>query len=94
MQIDWMGKVTFYNILCDNTKSIYFFRDGVPMYGFCNDANGNQFNSCYSLTSGSTESDVVMAAGTFQSASNEDSYEYVNSNGCNLDEANGILKIS
>merc|ERR1719283_56683 len=26
------------------------------------DANGNQFNSCYSLTSGSTESDVVMAA--------------------------------
>merc|ERR1712058_49589 len=86
------------NIMCDSEASnanscklIGWARDGVPMYGFCNDANGNQFNSCYSLTSGSTESDVVMAAGTFQSASNEDSYQYVNSNGCNLDEANGAI---
>ena len=30
-----------------------------------------------------------MAAGTFQSASNDDYYEYVDSDDCNLDEANG-----
>ena len=59
------------------------------MYGYCNDANGDQFSSCYAIKDGYTESDIVMAAGTFESASNEAYYEYVSSDDCNLDEANG-----
>ena len=32
-----------------------------------------------------------MAAGTFQSADNEEAYEYIAGAGCNLDEANGAI---
>ena len=44
------------NILCDDDasdaetcKQIGWMRDGVPVYGYCNDADGNQFTSCYSV---------------------------------------------
>merc|ERR1711973_545193 len=92
---------TFYNHLSSPNGDVAMYNEGTSLDSctghssqnmqYHYHANGIQFNSCYSLTSGSTESDVVMAAGTFQSASNEDSYQYVNSNGCNLDEANGAI---
>ena len=41
--------------------------------------------------SGSTESAVNMAAGTFMSAETDSSYEYTASGDCNLDQANGNL---
>ena len=63
----------------------------MPVYGFCNDASGNQFASCYSVKDGSTESEVVISAGTFQSADSASDYEYVDSDDCNLDKANGKL---
>ena len=66
-------------------------RDGIPIYGYCKDANDVQFSSCYSLVSGSTESAVNMAAGTFMSAETDSSYEYTASGDCNLDEANGNI---
>ena len=63
----------------------------MPVYGFCNDADGNQFNSCYSVKPMFTEEEIVMAAGTFLSASKEEEYEFDDSDGCNLDIANGKL---
>jgi len=86
------------NILCDSDasdasvcKQIGWARDGVPVYGFCNDADGNQFNSCYSVKPMFTEEEIVMAAGTFLSASKEEKYEFDDSDGCNLDIANGAI---
>ena len=38
-----------------------------------------------------TEEEIVMAAGTFLSASKEEEYEFDDSDGCNLDIANGKL---
>ena len=72
-----------------DTQYKYFIRDGIPIYGYCKDASGVQFSSCFSLVSGATESEVDMAAGTFMSASLDSSYEYSASGDCNLDEANG-----
>ena len=68
-------------------------RDGIPIYGYCKDASGVQFTSCFSLVSGSTESAVNMAAGTFMSAETDSSYEYTASGSCNLDQANGNIII-
>jgi len=86
------------NIVCDSAatdpdtcKQIGWMRDGVPVYGYCKDAFGSQFSSCYSLRSGYSESDVVMAAGTFSSASLDTAYEFSAGAGCNLDEANGAV---
>ena len=87
------------NILCDDDaadadtcKQVGWMRDGVPVYGYCNDADGNQFTSCYSVKDGYTEEEVVIAAGTFYSASMDDYYEYdADADGCNLDEANGAI---
>ena len=73
------------------TLDTYFIRDGIPIYGYCKDASGVKFSSCFSLVSGATESEVDMAAGTFMSASLDSSYEYSASGDCNLDEANGNL---
>lgn len=86
------------NILCDEEASdpdtcklIGYMRDGIPIYGYCKDASGVQFSSCFSLVSGASESEVDMAAGTFMSASLDSSYEYSASGDCNLDEANGAV---
>merc|ERR1719232_1730791 len=86
------------NILCDEEasdpdtcKMIGYMRDGIPIYGYCKDASGVQFSSCFSLVSGATESEVNMAAGIFMSASLASSYEYSASGDCNLDEANGAV---
>ena len=87
------------NILCDADAvdanvcaQIGYARDGVPLYGYCNDASGTQFSSCYSLKSGYSASSISMAAGTFQSAQYDSYYEFDSAGDCNLDEANGISK--
>ena len=88
------------NILCvddaadaDVCSMIGYTRDGVPIYGYCNDADGTQFTSCYAIKSGYSESEITIAAGTFMSASMEDYYEFDSDGDCNLDEANGISSI-
>ena len=88
------------NILCvddaadaDVCSMIGYARDGVPIYGYCNDADGTQFTSCYAIKSGYSESEITIAAGTFMSASMEDYYEFDSDGDCNLDEANGISSI-
>ena len=85
------------NILCvddaaeaDVCSMIGYARDGVPIYGYCNDANGTQFTSCYSIKSGYSESELTISSGTYYSASMEDYYEFVSDVDCNLDKANGI----
>jgi len=67
-----------------------YARDGVPIYGYCNDATGTQFTSCYSISSGYSETEMTIASGTYYSASMDTYYEF-NSDGCNLDEANGAI---
>merc|ERR1712012_1436987 len=86
------------NILCVDDAAdaavcsmIGYARDGVPIYGYCNDADGTQFTSCYSIKSGYSESEITIAAGTFMSASMEDYYEFNSDGDCNLDEANGAV---
>ena len=39
--------------VCDQ---IGYARDGVPVYGYCNDASGTQYTSCYAISSGYSES--------------------------------------
>ena len=85
------------NIACDSDAAdadvcsmVGYARDGVPIYGYCNDADGTQFTSCYSISSGYSESELTIASGTYYSASMEDYYEFNSDGDCNLDEANGI----
>ena len=68
-----------------------YYRDGVPVYGLCQDEEGNIMTSCYSLRNGEETEDVTCADGnTYTVADNEDSYDFDSSNsGCNLDEGNG-----
>ena len=79
----------------DVCSMIGYARDGVPIYGYCNDADGTQFTSCYSISSGYSESEVTISSGTYYSASMATYYEYDNNGysagSCNLDEANGII---
>jgi len=76
--------------VCDQ---IGYARDGVPVYGYCNDASGTQYTSCYAISSGYSESEVTISSGTYYSASMEDYYEYNSTayaaGDCNLDIANG-----
>ena len=80
--------------VCDH---IGYARDGVPVYGYCNDASGTQYTSCYAISSGYSESEVTISSGTYYSASMEDYYEYNSTayaaGDCNLDIANGIISI-
>ena len=68
-----------------------YARDGVPIYGYCNDATGTQFTSCYTISSGYSETELTIASGTYYSASMDTYYEL--GSDCNLDEANGIGSI-
>jgi len=74
-------------------EHIGYARDGVPIYGYCNDASGTQYTSCYSISSGYSESELTISSGTYYSASMEDYYEYdsdaYSAGTCNLDKANG-----
>jgi len=73
----------------DVCSMIGYARDGVPIYGYCNDADGTQFTSCYSIKSGYSESELTISSGTYYSASMEDYYEFDSDGDCNLDKANG-----
>ena len=68
-----------------------YYKDGVPVYGLCEDKQENLMTSCYSLLDGQQTEDVTCADGnTYTVAGNENSYEFdSSSSGCNLDKANG-----
>ena len=70
-----------------------YYKDGVPVYGLCEDKQENLMTSCYSLLDGQQTEDVTCADGnTYAVAGNENSYEFdSSSSGCNLDKANGGL---
>ena len=73
----------------DTCLKIGYYRDGVPVYGFCKDNNGAMMTSCYSLVSGSTTYTLETVSGTYNVASTSSSYEYKPAPDCNLDEGNG-----
>ena len=79
----------------DECVHIGYFRDEVPVYGYCNDGSGTEFTSCYSLVDGADTSTVKTAGGTFVIASTTAEYEYNSadyaSGACNLDEGNGAV---
>ena len=68
-----------------------YYRDGVPVYGLCQDEQENIMTSCYYLRNGEETEEVTCADGiTYSVADNADSYDFDSSNSaCNLDEANG-----
>jgi len=77
----------------DQCIHIGYYLDGVPVYGFCKDSNGNQMSACYSLVDGSATSDVTVSDGnTYTVGGNEVDYQFDPTlDGCNLDEANGAI---
>ena len=70
---------------------IGYYRDGVPVYGFCKDSSGAMFTSCYKLNSGATTTTVVTVSGTYTVASSNSDYTFSADSNCNLDEANGLF---
>merc|ERR1712109_1200 len=79
----------------DTCKMIGYYRDGVPVYGFCKDLSGMVMTSCYSCT-GSCTSSVTHVSGTYTDlGANSDDYTYeqaaFDAGACNLDEANGAI---
>lgn len=72
-----------------------YYRDGVPLYGFCKDKTGVQFTSCYKLNAGVTTTTVVTTGGTYTVGSSSSNYYYdtaaYNAGTCNLDKANGAI---
>lgn len=77
-------------IMYSNTL-IGYYRDGVPVYGFCKDSSGAMFTSCYKLNSGSSTTTVVTVSGTYTVASSNSDYTFSADSNCNLDEANGLF---
>ena len=77
----------------DTCLKIGYYRDGVPVYGFCKDSSGVQMTSCYSLKSASSTSTVVTVSGTYIAASTSSDYEYSSTSDCNLDEGNGKINV-
>lgn len=75
----------------DTCKLIGYYRDGVPVYGFCKDSSSFMFTSCYKLNSGATTSTVVTVSGTYTVASSNSDYTFSADSNCNLDEANGAI---
>lgn len=60
----------------DTCKMIGYYRDGVPVYGFCKDLSGMVMTSCYSCT-GSCTSSVTHVSGTYTDlGANSDDYTY------------------
>jgi len=93
------------NILCEDAGSaegaddadecihLGYMRDGVPVYGYCKDASGTQFTSCYSVVSGVDTEIIATAAGEFVAASTSSDYVFdqaaYDAGTCNLDEGSG-----
>ena len=51
-------------------------KDGVPLYGLCNDATGKQLTSCYKLTSTAATGTVVTTGGTYTMGKLRSDYSY------------------
>jgi len=69
---------------------IGYLNDGIPIYGYCQDEEGNTYTSCYQVKDGVTVDEVEHVSGNLYAAESMDDYEYDDSiEGCNLDEANG-----
>jgi len=75
----------------DTCKLIGYYRDGVPVYGFCKDSSGAMFTSCYKLNAGATTTTVVTVSGTYTVAGSNSDYTFSADSNCNLDEANGAV---
>merc|ERR1712126_329532 len=75
----------------DTCKLIGYYRDGVPVYGFCKDSNGMVFTSCYKLNTGATTSTVATVSGTYTIGTTTSDYTFTADSSCNLDEANGAV---
>lgn len=76
-------------------KLIGYYRDGVPVYGFCKDPSGMVMTSCYACTGSCSES-VTHVSGTYSGLGGDDSdYSYdqaaFDAGQCNLDKAGGAL---
>ena len=76
-----------------NNTLIGYYRDGVPVYGFCKDSSGAMFTSCYKLNAGATTTTVATVSGTYTVASSNSDYTFSADSNCNLDEANGLFDL-
>jgi len=76
----------------DRCVKIGYYFDGVPVYGYCKDAQGNKMTSCYKVKDGVTVDEVEHVSGSIFAAAYKDDYEFDDSiPGCNLDEASGAI---
>jgi len=76
----------------DPTKCLLigYYRDGVPVYGFCEDPiTKKMMTSCYKTSAALTT--VVTSSGTYQAAATNSDYTYSPDSNCNLDEASGAV---
>ena len=75
----------------DKCVMIGYYRDGVPVYGFCRDSTGSQFTSCYKVSSSASLTNVETVSGTYSVAAMNTDYVFSADSGCNLDEASGAV---
>ena len=68
-----------------------YYRDGVPVYGFCRDSAGAQFSSCYKVSSSASLTTVETVSGTYNVAATNTDYSFSADSDCNLDEASGAV---
>jgi len=77
-------------------KHIGHLRDGVPVYGFCNNSTGHTMTSCYKLVNGAVTTTVDHVSGTYANiGQTRADYEFDRdawkSGACNLDEGSGAI---
>ena len=75
----------------DQCVLVGYYNDGVPVYGFCRDAAGLQFTSCYKVSTSATIVEVETVSGTYNVAATNTDYTFSASADCNLDEASGAV---
>ena len=68
-----------------------YYNDGVPVYGFCRDAAGAQFTSCYKVSASASLTTVETVSGTYSVAAMNTDYTFSADSDCNLDEASGAV---
>merc|ERR1712215_358240 len=73
----------------DTCLLLGYYRDGVPVYGFCKDNTGMMMTSCYKTSAVLTT--TVTVSGTYETAASNSDYTYTPDANCNLDEASGAL---
>ena len=57
-------------------KLIGYYRDGVPVYGFCRDKAGRVMTSCYKIDPAAALVTVTSVTGVYVGASNSQDYSY------------------